>query len=195
VKSGRSDLNRYLVFACRACSAGRVFRADGGNRTRRPRFGGPLCHLNTSPAWWSPGEETSSIAVGARRHGSTIYAWVEWESNPRFDGVRVRCKASVCYRPVSQSHPLESNQNLSGFNQARSLLRQGGKFRAAHRRSCPRRAALFRSGALPGTRHRHLFGCHRGSRSMRTQGAPRAAMHPHAVRPHLSRFMIMSVNS
>lgn len=50
-----------------------------------------------------------------------IRAWVGWESNPRCDGLRIRCKACVCYQPrgPSWSHPLESNQNLSGFSRAR----------------------------------------------------------------------------
>ncbi len=50
---------------------------------------------------------------------SMLPAWVGWESNPRFDGLRIRYKACVCYRPKEQSHPLESNQNLSGFSRAR----------------------------------------------------------------------------
>ena len=49
-----------------------------------------------------------------------IRAWVGWESNPRRDGLRIRCKASVCYQPQGpRSHPLESNQNLSVFSRAR----------------------------------------------------------------------------
>ena len=50
-----------------------------------------------------------------------IRAWVRWESNPRCDGARIRCKACVFYQPQgpSWSHPLESNQNLSGFDRAR----------------------------------------------------------------------------
>jgi hypothetical protein len=49
-----------------------------------------------------------------------IRAWVGWESNPRRVGLRIRCKACVCYQPqVQRSHPLESNQNLSGFSRAR----------------------------------------------------------------------------
>jgi hypothetical protein len=89
-----------------------------------------------------------TVDAGAR---SVTPAWVGWESNPRCDGLRVRCKACVCYRPNS-SHPLELNQNLSGFSRARRPLRQGGNARRVSVKQVPHDArGAVSSGACQGT--------------------------------------------
>lgn len=94
----------------------------------RCRYGGPACRHNTSPAAVCRAHLTI-FTRGRRGLRSTraIGSWVGWGSNPRLDGLRDRCKANFCYRPIGHrrrsscfsSHPLESNQDLSGFNQAR----------------------------------------------------------------------------
>src|SRR5438552_5555020 len=124
MESGRSDSNRYLFLACRAWADWTRAGADGGNRTRRPRCGAPLCHRNTSPAWWSR-KETDAIAVGARRHGSATIrvGRVGIEPTSRRIKSPLQSQRLLPTRSLLSSHPLESNQNLSGFNQARSLLR------------------------------------------------------------------------
>lgn len=95
--------------------------AGGGNRTRRLRCGAPVCRRNTSPAWrsryerdlffestWAPGGTSDDSRVG--RVG--IEPTFRRIKNP-LQGLR------LLPTPGTSSHPLESNQNLSGFNRAR----------------------------------------------------------------------------
>ena len=86
-------------------------------------------------------------------------SWVGWESNPRFDGLRGRCKANVCYQPKS-SHPLESNQNLSGFSQARRPTTQEWDVAVREILGTARTALLlWVPASAPSSSS--LFGCHR----------------------------------
>jgi hypothetical protein len=89
----------------------------------------------------------SSWAPGARPMTRT---WVEWESNPRFDGVRIRCKPAFATDPIEPSHPLGSNQNLSVFSRARRPTTQEWEEDAARYRweaGTARRRCYF--GCLP----------------------------------------------
>jgi hypothetical protein len=114
--------------------------------------------------------------------------WVGWESNPRFGGVRNRCKASVCYQPVGycvvppsgiEPEPLglqpsaQTNYARVGCRAARPLL--------TNVRRC--------GGCLP--RHpssSSLFDCHRTppcaartsglDASAKFAGAPWTSLHP-----------------
>ena len=93
-----------------------------------------------------------------------IRAWVGWESNPRCDGLRIRCKACVCYQPQGPwSHPLESNQNLSGFSRARRPTTQEWDVTLR----APRRAAAASCrGCLARHPHRHRSSVVRDHRSL-----------------------------
>ena len=77
------------------------------------------------------------------------------------------------------SHPLESNQNLSGFSRARRPTTQEWDTSAAHVGST--RGARSSSSSSSIVRDRW---------DRRAQGAPRALMHPPVTRAHLSRFEI-----
>lgn len=133
------------------------------------------------------------VGAGAR---STTRSWVGWESNPRFDGVRVRCKASVCYRPESP-HPLESNQNLAGFSRARRPTTQEWEVPAAREHEALVRRVVVLHGCLPGHPSSSLFGCQRPTRGAR--GAPRAsrrASPPRCTRDHrecTTRVLVISI--
>lgn len=124
----------------------------------------------------------SWIAVGAGAR-STTRTWVERESNPRLVGVRIRCKASVCYRPDCGSLSLESNQNLPGFNRAR-------RPHAQERESCRTRVSSTRAASCL-----HQVPCQApiiitvqlSEIGRDTQRAPRASMHPLVRRAHPSR--------
>jgi hypothetical protein len=86
------------------------------------------------------------------------------------------------------SHPLESNQNLSGFSRARRPTTQEWVTSAAHLSDRAQR----RSSSS-------FFSCQRAARAGRTSGlhafafsarAPRASMHSPLTRAHPSRFEI-----
>ena len=117
-------------------------------------------------------DRLSWIAVGAGAR-STTRTWVEWESNPRFDGVRIRCKPAFATDPfVSSSHPLESNQNLAGFSCAR---RPHAPEWEIDPRACSVRArgSVF-IGCLPGhPSSSSLFGCQRSPAVRRAHLGPR----------------------
>ena len=119
---------------------------------------------------------------GRSKARPAIRTWVGWESNPRSGGVRNRCKASVCYQPfgIASSHPLESNQNLSGFSRARRPTTL--KWEVAPRVRCWRTCGAV-VGACHGTLHRHRSSIVREPR--RAQRAPRAWMPPPTSRTHL----------
>ena len=61
---------------------------------------GHRCVTATLPLLGGPVRDRllwTNVGAGARSKART---WVGRESNPRHDGVRIRCKTSVCYRPV-----------------------------------------------------------------------------------------------
>lgn len=166
-------------------------RADDRNRTRLSGVAHRRATNDTASAWRSPGgpDLRTAVDAGAR---SAIHSWVEWESNPRVGGLRVRCKASICYRPeISESHPLESNQNLSGFNRARRPPTQEWDVCRVRERALastlPHAAGCV--GCLPRHPHRHHS-------SVVTElprhaaGAPRAMARSQTLRVHPSRFEI-----
>jgi hypothetical protein len=134
------------------------------------------------------------VAEAPRRRAtrSMLHAWDGWESNPRYDGVRTRYKASVCYRPscrgmharaprasciTASSSPQDSNLNLSGFSQVRSpgCAREGCRpARAAVGSTCAR--ALFHQVPCQAPHHQ-LFGCQRSPAATlvrRTSGVMRS---------------------
>ena len=87
-------------------------------------------------------------------------AWVGWESNPRGDGLRVRCKASVCYRPAASVVPPSGIEpEPLGFQpSAPTPATQEWEDRATHERPFgrpARGAGFFCNGCLPGHPHRH----------------------------------------
>jgi hypothetical protein len=153
--------------------------ADGGNRTRRLRFGGPACHRNTSPAWWSRWETEVSIDVGARRRGPSICV-----GRVGIEPTLRRIKSPLQSQrllPTRWSHPLESNQSLSAFNRARQhQLRKSGKDRATHGSNAAMRGAGFYlwMPARASSSSSSLFGCQRAP--LRTRWAhlgPRCDRH------------------
>lgn len=150
------------------------------------------------------------------RARSRILAWVGWESNPREDGLSVRCTANICYRPGTNGvscHPLGSNQDLSGFSRARrpTVPRWTGApspgiepgplgFQpsaqthcarmgrgAARRGNKPAARHVSRDGCLPGHPHRHRSSVVRDL-PRRALGAPRAGAQSRSPQLHLSRI-------
>lgn len=147
--------------------------AGAGDRTLGFRCGAPVCHRNTSPAWrprpgsgrnlgvepaWAPGARPLILrgSGGNRTHVS-------------------RCKKPVHNHSATnppRSHPLESNQNLSGFSRARRPTTLG-------RDVCAARFVVARRGfrcPCRGTHH-SLFGCQRcaAARTGRTSGLDASA--------------------
>lgn len=61
-------------------------------------FGRPACRTTTRPPAVSPG--CSPRALKLCSHEASRTSWVGKESNLRDGGLRVRCKASVCYQPL-----------------------------------------------------------------------------------------------
>ncbi len=135
----------------------------------------------------SPTARLRSPTVRSRVHGSP--AWVGWESNPRHDGLRNRCKASICYQPIGP--PLVRRGRTLAARRTRSLLRCGPPFDRLQLGSHPlesnQNLSVFSRARTPSTQE---WGHHRSSvvRDRRgAQGAPRATMRSHGLRAHQSR--------
>jgi hypothetical protein len=120
-----------------------------------------------------------------RRRGarSMVQAWVEWELNPRFVGVRTRCNASVCYRPGRPTLWNRTRTSRASAERADQLRKSGMACRA--RPEAPARH-VFRSGACQGTLIIIDSSVVRDL-PRRAQGAPRAVMRSRRPRMHQSR--------
>ncbi len=129
----------------------------------RYRYGGPVCRHNTSPAWRC----VAAVERGAHlndHHARSAYA--SRVSNrivgrvgiePTSRGLRNRCKGQHLLptqelpttESIESSHPLESNQDLSVFSQARRPHAPGWVIRVPAPCGHPRRSTLRFSGFAP----------------------------------------------
>ena len=139
-----------------------------------------------------------------RRHPrarSLDLPWVGWESNPREDGLRVRCNANICYRPGTNGvscHPgLEPGPHPSGIEpgprgsaeRAAPLRQDGEGGRASGDKPAARHVS--RDGCLTGHPHRHRSSVVRDL-PRRALGVPRAGAQSRSPRLHLSRIRYLN---
>ena len=141
-----------------------------------------MCHRNTSPAVrsrrWESNPTTSVWGTGVspqhfaclvvslgdrafdrrRRPGArpVDLAWVGWESNPRYDGLRVRYKASVCYRPAGPTLWNRTRASRLSTERANTSYARVGRIAPRTARMRPCVALVSTCGCLPGhPHHRH----------------------------------------
>ena len=123
-----------------------------------------------------------AVDAGAR---STTRTWVEWESNPRFDGVRIRCKPAFATDPFPSVVPPSGIEPEPRGLQPRA---QTTCARVGNRPACVlsarTRVCLHR---VPARAPIIVITVQLSEITRRAQGAPRAVMRSPKARAHPSR--------
>jgi hypothetical protein len=142
------------------------------------------------PIFWS--------TVGVWRTRPVLPAWVGWESNPRYGGVRVRYKSQRLL-PTRIEHivvpPPRSRTGISRVSAERTDHCAKGRCRAARDRSSHpdrSRAAPFHQVPCQAPHH-HRSSVVREHRD--AQGAPRASARSHSLRAHSLRTRDLDTES
>lgn len=193
-----------------SCATWAWLRAGDGSRTRGGQSGALACHLD-SPAWRCCGGSTCYANHRGQRRLRPVTLRVDrvgFEPTFCLGKNQVQsCFATDPWLPViamkrasgpgGRSHPLESNQNLSGFSRARRPTTQEWDTSAARPRptAMSRRVASQRASRRPRPFARRrssssFFGCQRAGRravgrslgSGRTSGVGASGLGPGAPR-------------
>jgi hypothetical protein len=129
------------------------------------------------------------VDAGAR---SMALAWVEWESNPRLSGLRIRCKASVCYRPARRFVPPSGIEpEPLGFQPSAqtTCARVGSDAACELVTTRTRRSCFLFLGCLPRHPSSSLFGCQRAPAVRWAHLGPRCIRKP---RERTIRVLVIS---